>query len=160
MDRIILHVDMDSFYASVEQCENPELIGLAVVVGSDPKQGKGRGVVSTCSYEARSFWIHSEMPISRAYRLSQDAVFLPVNMSLYQEVSRRIMKIQIIRHGSEGGYFRKNWNGRQVTCYRCGCEFRITEKTQASPVKDLDGRYFLNYIRCPECGSTETKIYW
>jgi DNA polymerase IV (DinB-like DNA polymerase) len=49
MDRIILHVDMDSFYASVEQCENPEPIGFAVVVGSDPKQGKGRGVVSTCS---------------------------------------------------------------------------------------------------------------
>jgi DNA polymerase IV (DinB-like DNA polymerase) len=93
MDRIILHVDMDSFYASVEQRENPGLIGLAVVVGSDPKQGKGRGVVSTCSYEARSFGIHSGMPISRAYRLCQDAVFLPVNMALYQEVSCRIMNI-------------------------------------------------------------------
>ncbi|MCD4843301.1 MAG: DNA polymerase IV [Methanosarcinales archaeon] len=93
MDRIILHVDMDSFYASVEQRENPGLTGLAVVVGSDPKKGKGRGVVSTCSYEARNFGIHSGMPISRAYRLCQDAVFLPVNMSLYQEVSCRIMEI-------------------------------------------------------------------
>lgn len=93
MYRIILHVDMDSFFASVEQCKNPDLRGLAVVVGSDPKQGKGRGVVSTCSYKARSFGIHSGMPISRAYRSCQDAVFLPVNMPLYQEVSCRIMKI-------------------------------------------------------------------
>ena len=93
MNRIILHVDMDSFYASVEHCENPSYMGQPVVVGSDPKGGHGRGVVSTCSYEARKFGIHSGMPISRAYKLCPDAVFLPVNMALYKEVSCSIMEI-------------------------------------------------------------------
>ena len=93
MSRIILHVDMDSFYASIEQRRDPSLKGLPVVVGSDPKSGKGRGVVSTCSYEARKYGIHSGMPISRAYKLCQDAVYLGVNMQLYKEVSRRVMEI-------------------------------------------------------------------
>jgi DNA polymerase IV (DinB-like DNA polymerase) len=91
--RIVLHVDMDSFYASVEVRERPELQGLPVVVGSDPKGGSGRGVVSTCSYEARKYGIHSAMPISRAYRLCPDAVFLPVNMKLYAGVSAGVMEI-------------------------------------------------------------------
>lgn len=88
-----MHVDMDSFYSSVEVRERPELRGLPVVVGSDPKGGKGRGVVSTCSYEARKFGIHSAMPISRAYRLCPEAVYLPVNMPLYKETSDRIMEV-------------------------------------------------------------------
>lgn len=91
--RIVLHVDMDSFFASVESREKPELKGLPVVVGSDPKGGSGRGVVSTCSYEARNYGIHSAMPISQAYRLCPQAVFLPVNMKLYAGVSARIMEI-------------------------------------------------------------------
>ena len=86
-------MDMDSFFSSIEMVEHPELVGLPVVVGADPKEGTGRGVVSTCSYEAREYGIHSGMPISKAYRLCPDARFLPVDMALYQTVSRRIMKI-------------------------------------------------------------------
>ncbi|MGB9131901.1 MAG: DNA polymerase IV [Methanosarcina sp.] len=91
--RITLHVDMDSFFASVEVREMPELKGLPVIVGSDPREGSGRGVVSTCSYEARKYGIHSAMPISQAYRLCPDAVFLPVNMKLYAGVSAGLMEL-------------------------------------------------------------------
>ena len=91
--RIIFHVDMDSFYSSVEVREDPQLKGQPVVVGSDPKNGAGRGVVSTCSYEAREFGIRSGMPISKAYKLCSDAVFLRVNMKLYKDVSKQIMAI-------------------------------------------------------------------
>jgi len=84
---------MDSFFSSVETVRHPELVGLPVVVGADPKEGAGRGVVSTCSYEAREYGIHSGMPISKAYRLCPDATFLPVAMALYQSVSGRIMRI-------------------------------------------------------------------
>jgi DNA polymerase IV (archaeal DinB-like DNA polymerase) len=91
--QIVLHVDMDSFFASVEVREHPELKGLPVVVGSDPKGGKGRGVVSTCSYEARKYGIHSAMPVSQAYKLCSDAAFVPVNMKLYAQVSVNVMEI-------------------------------------------------------------------
>jgi DNA polymerase IV (DinB-like DNA polymerase) len=91
--RFIFHVDMDSFFASVEVRERPEIKGLPVVVGSDPKGGSGRGVVSTCSYEARKFGMHSAMPISQAYKLCPDAVFLPGNMKLYAGVSANVMEI-------------------------------------------------------------------
>jgi DNA polymerase IV (DinB-like DNA polymerase) len=91
--QIVLHVDMDSFFASVEVRERPELKGLSVVVGADPKKGKGRGVVCTCSYEAREYGIHSAMPVSQAYKLCPDASFLPVNMRLYVQVSDNVMEI-------------------------------------------------------------------
>ncbi|MGP8336945.1 MAG: DNA polymerase IV [Methanosarcinaceae archaeon] len=90
---IIFHVDMDGFYSSVEVRNNPQLEGQPVVVGSNPKNGAGRGVVSTCSYEAREFGISSGMPISKAYKLCPDAVYLRVNMELYKEVSKHIMII-------------------------------------------------------------------
>ncbi|MDD4126256.1 MAG: DNA polymerase IV [Methanomicrobium sp.] len=92
-DRIILHVDMDSFFASVEVRENPTLNGLPVIIGADPKDGIGRGVVSTCSYEARKFGVHSAMPVQTAYRLCPEGIFLPVNMPLYRNVSKNVMDI-------------------------------------------------------------------
>ncbi len=92
-DRIIFHVDMDQFFAAVEEREHPEIRGKPVVVGADPKEGKGRGVVSTCNYEARKYGVKSGIPIARAWRLCPNAVYLPVNYSLYRKVSARIMKI-------------------------------------------------------------------
>jgi DNA polymerase IV (DinB-like DNA polymerase) len=92
-ERIIFHVDMDQFLAAIEERECPEIRGKPVVVGADPKEGKGRGVVSTCNYVARKYGIKSGIPITRAWRLCPDAVYLPVNYSLYQKVSARIMKI-------------------------------------------------------------------
>ena len=91
--RIILHLDMDSFYASIEAREHPAIAGKPIVVGADPKKGSGRGVVCTCSYEARSFGIHSAMPVSRAYELCPDAVFLPPDFDLYRQVSSAVMEI-------------------------------------------------------------------
>ena len=93
MQRIILHIDMDYFFAQVEERESPQFKGKPVVVGADPKGGRGRGVVSTANYEARKYGIHSAMPISQAYQLCPGAIFLPVNMELYQKVSENIMEI-------------------------------------------------------------------
>lgn len=93
MQRIIFHIDMDAFFAAVEQHDNPELKGKPVVVGADPVKGSGRGVVSAASYEARKFGIHSAMPISRAFKLCPKAVFLPVRMKRYKEVSKIIMSL-------------------------------------------------------------------
>jgi DNA polymerase IV (archaeal DinB-like DNA polymerase) len=91
--RIIFHVDIDSFYPSVETRENPAIKGKPVVVGQDPKGGKGRGVVVSCSYEARKLGIHSGQPISRAYRICPEAVYLRPNFALYSKVSRSIMGV-------------------------------------------------------------------
>ncbi len=90
---IIAHIDMDAFFAAVEQRDNPTLRGKPVIVGADPKEGKGRGVVSTCSYEARKFGIHSAMPISIAYRRCPHGIFLPGNYKKYSEASRQIFRI-------------------------------------------------------------------
>ena len=92
-NRIIFHVDMDQFFAAVEEREHPEIRGKPVVVGADPKGGTGRGVVSTSNYEARKYGVKSGIPITRAWRLCPNAVYLPVNYRLYQKVSARIMAI-------------------------------------------------------------------
>lgn len=91
--RIIFHVDMDHFFTAVEGRQHPEFRGKPVIVGADPKEGKGRGVVSTCNYEARKFGVKSGMPISRAWKLCPEAVYLPVNYELYKKVSSEIMGI-------------------------------------------------------------------
>ena len=91
--KYIAHIDMDAFFAAIEQRDNPSLRGKPVVIGSDPKGGKGRGVVSTCSYEAREFGIHSALPISIAYRKCPDAIFLPVDGKKYSRVSHEIYDI-------------------------------------------------------------------
>jgi DNA polymerase IV (DinB-like DNA polymerase) len=89
----ILHVDMDQFYAAVEEREHPEFRGKAVVVGADPKEGKGRGVVSTCNYVARGHGAKSGMPISRAWKLVPDAIYVRPNFKFYIAVSQKIMGI-------------------------------------------------------------------
>lgn len=93
MTRTILHIDMDAFYAAVEQRDNPEFRGKPVIVGAAPRMGRGRGVVSAASYEARKYGIHSAQPISRAYRLCPNGIFLPVRGSRYVSVSKKIMDI-------------------------------------------------------------------
>ncbi len=87
-EQTILHVDMDAFFASVEERDNPALKGKAVVVGTGV-----RGVVSAANYEARKFGIHAAMPVGRAKRLAPHAIFVPPNMSRYSEVSSHIMEI-------------------------------------------------------------------
>ncbi len=90
---MILHLDMDCFFAQVEERENPRFKGKPLVVGADPKSGKGRGVVSTCNYEARKFGIQSGMAISKAYKSCSQATYLPVNKELYSRVSENIFRI-------------------------------------------------------------------
>lgn len=87
---MIIHVDMDAFYTSVEQLDHPELRGKPVIVGGDAKE---RGVVSTASYEARKFGVHSAMPTVTAKRLCPDGIFLPVRMGRYEAVSEQIHEI-------------------------------------------------------------------
>ena len=99
LHRIIMHIDMDAFYSSVEQRENLSLKGKPVIVGADPKEGKSRGVVMGCSYEARAFGVRSAMPISLAYRLCPTGYYVKPNFALYEEASEQIM--QFLQNFSE-----------------------------------------------------------
>ncbi len=91
--RIVFHVDMDAFYAAVEARRRPELAQVPVVIGADPRGGRGRGVVSTANYPARRYGIGSAMPISEAYRRCPTAVFLRPDFPLYKEASRAVMEV-------------------------------------------------------------------
>ena len=105
--RIIAHLDMDAFFAAVEERERPHLKGLPIAVGADPMDGKGRGVVATANYPARVYGLHSAMPITQAWRRSEWArrqgkpavVFLRPNFAQYRETSGRIRAI-VERHAS------------------------------------------------------------
>src|SRR6266699_2326833 len=88
-ERVILHLDMDAFYAAIEIRETPALAGRPLIIGH---RGR-RGVVSTCSYEARAYGVRSAMPSVTALRLCPQAVWLPGRMDLYADVSRRIRTI-------------------------------------------------------------------
>lgn len=101
MDRIIAHLDMDAFFAAIEERDTPAFRGIPLVVGADPLGGKGRGVASTSNYLARAYGIHSATPISTAWRLSEAArragkppvTFVSVDMEKYARVSEEVMRI-------------------------------------------------------------------
>lgn len=90
MEQDILLCDLDAFFTSVEQIDHPELLGKPVIVGGDPNS---RGVVSTCSYEARKYGVRSAMPMKKAIELCPQAIILPVNMQRYKELSGQVMSI-------------------------------------------------------------------
>jgi DNA polymerase IV (archaeal DinB-like DNA polymerase) len=106
--RIVAHLDMDAFFASVEEAVTPRFKGKPIAVGTEPNQGRARGVVSTANYKAREYGIHSAMPISIAWQLSEKAksqgkeevIFLPVDFELYNKASYSILQI-IKKHSSE-----------------------------------------------------------
>ena len=89
MERIILHVDMDAFFAAVEQKDNPSLRGKPVIVGGTSE----RGVVSTCSYEARKYGVHSAMPVFLARSKCPMGIFVPVRHWRYKEISNKDFEI-------------------------------------------------------------------
>src|SRR5262245_23982821 len=90
MSRVIFHLDMDAFYAAIEQRDHPQLRGKPVIVGSPPTQ---RGVVCAASYEARKFGVRSAMPSATAGRLCPKGIFVPPRMSCYRDESHQIMQI-------------------------------------------------------------------
>jgi len=98
--RTIFHVDMDSFYASAEIRRNPALKDKPVIIGADPKEGKGHGVVLTCNYTARRFGVRSAMPISEAWRLCPTAEYLTPDFGYYDQVSAEVMEIIKVRADS------------------------------------------------------------
>ncbi|HEM3683637.1 TPA: DNA polymerase IV [Streptococcus suis] len=93
LSRKIIHVDMDAFFAAIEVRDNPDLKGKPVIIGADPRLSGGRGVVSTCNYEARAFGIHSAMSSKEAYERCPQAIFISGNYEKYQEVGRQVREI-------------------------------------------------------------------
>lgn len=97
--RFVLHVDLDAFYASVEELDHPEYKGHPLVVGADPQGGRGRGVVTTANYAARTFGIRSAMPISEAYRRCPDARFVFPRFERYAQKSDEVFTV--LREGAD-----------------------------------------------------------
>ncbi|MHA1214114.1 MAG: DNA polymerase IV [Candidatus Hodarchaeales archaeon] len=92
-----MHVDLDCFFASVHMKQHPFLKNFPVIIGADPKEGKGRGVISTCSYEARKYGLHSGMPISQAFKLCPNGVYIcsrrQISFANYRKESNKVMNI-------------------------------------------------------------------
>ncbi|MDO8504487.1 MAG: DNA polymerase IV [Candidatus Liptonbacteria bacterium] len=150
MDRIIAHLDMDAFFASVEERDNPRFKGRPIVVGADPEGGKGRGVVSTANYAARKYGIKSALPISTAWRYSEEAkkkglppaVFLSPGMEKYGAESEKIMQIvrenaQLVEEASiDEAYidlsFTKTFEKARIICEKIKKEIKVKEKLTAS----------------------------
>lgn len=91
--RKIIHIDMDAFFAAIEQRDNPSLKGKPVIIARDPRKTGGRGVVSTCSYEARQFGVHSAMSSKEAYERCPQGIFISGNYEKYQEVGLQVREI-------------------------------------------------------------------
>ncbi|MFS1663635.1 DNA polymerase IV [Streptococcus sp. zg-JUN1979] len=91
--RKIIHIDMDAFFAAVEMRDNPDLVGKPVVIGADPRKTGGRGVVSTCNYEARAYGIHSAMSSKEAYERCPHAIFISGNYAKYYQVGLEVRQI-------------------------------------------------------------------
>lgn len=150
MKRIIAHLDMDAFFASVEEAATPAFLGKPIVVGSEIINGIGRGVVSTANYKAREYGIHSAMPISIAWKLSQkakqagnpEAIFLPVDFELYNKVSSHVHEIikkysDLVEQASIDEFyydlsFAKNFNKAESICKKIKQEIKQTEKITCS----------------------------
>src|SRR3989344_1710928 len=148
--RIIAHLDLDAFFAAVEERDKPRLSGRPIVIGADPEDGKGRGVVSTANYAARKYGIHSAMPISQAWQLAKEAekqgqepvVFLQGSFERYGEVSKNVMDIvskyaEYIEQASiDEAYFDLSYAGDLIKaeeiCRKIKEDIRKKEKITAS----------------------------
>ncbi len=148
--RILAHLDMDAFYASVEERDTPRFRGLPLAVGADPDGGKGRGVVTTANYPARAYGVHSAMPISKAWQLSEAArrqgkppvIFVHTDMAKYREVSGRVMAIlrrfapSVEEAGIDEAYcdlgFAGSWDKAEETCRALKDAIREQERLTCS----------------------------
>lgn len=150
LNRIIAHLDMDAFFASVEERYTPRFKGLPIAVGSDPKNGTGRGVVSTANYKAREYGIHSALPITKAWQISQEmknqgkpeVIFLPVDFELYEKSSENIFRIiskysDFVEPASIDEFYfdltsAKNFKKAESICKKIKEEIRREEKITCS----------------------------
>lgn len=148
--RIIAHLDMDAFFAAIEERDKPRLKGLPIIIGTDPKDGRGRGAVSTANYKAREYGIKSALPISKAWLYSQEAknkglpeaIFITPNFSKYEASSKKIIEIiskysfQIEQASIDEAYFDlshlKTFKKAQKTCQQIKLEIKNKEKLTAS----------------------------
>ncbi|MRR09531.1 hypothetical protein EG831_05555, partial [bacterium] len=136
--RVIAHVDMDAFFTAVEVRDDPALRGRPVIVGADPRNGAGRGVVAAASYEARRYGVHSAMPISQAFRLCPRGVFLPGRMRRYSEVSDQVMAVlagftPLVPQGSGGRGFLGPRGRRRVWGAETGGAARAAGRRRPCP---------------------------